>query len=235
MKQNLKTALKRPLSLLLRIFILLSAAITMGVLLYIIIFIVAKGAPHLSLDLFAWEYTSDNVSIMPAIINTLIMTGLSLVIAVPLGIFAAIYLVEYAKRGSKLVKVIRMTAETLSGIPSIIYGYRRKIYVNGELEQDHVDPSPVKEVYTNNPAYGDLHNEELQTAIDEHKLDWKYMILENKEIVDGIEYQYLTSDWYILTLENFPTIEKPFINIDQRSSYFRTLTEAFHYIDQLIA
>ena len=117
MKQNLKTALKHPLSFLLRIFILLSAAITMGVLLYIIIFIVAKGAPHLSLDLFAWEYTSDNVSI-----NTLIMTGLSLVIAVPLGIFAAIYLVEYAKRGSKLVKVIRMTAETLSGIPSIIYG-----------------------------------------------------------------------------------------------------------------
>ena len=122
MKQNLKTALKHPLSFLLRIFILLSAAITMGVLLYIIIFIVAKGAPHLSLDLFAWEYTSDNVSMMPAIINTLIMTGLSLVIAVPLGIFAAIYLVEYAKRGSKLVKVIRMTAETLSGIPSIIYG-----------------------------------------------------------------------------------------------------------------
>lgn len=118
MKQNLKTALKHPLSFLLRIFILLSAAITMGVLLYIIIFIVAKGAPHLSLDLFAWEYTSDNVSMMPAIINTLIMTGLSLVIAVPLGIFAAIYLVEYAKRGSKLVKVIRMTAETLSGIPS---------------------------------------------------------------------------------------------------------------------
>lgn len=104
MKQNLKTALKHPLSLLLRIFILLSAAITMGVLLYIIIFIVAKGAPHLSLDLFAWEYTSDNVSMMPAIINTLIMTGLSLVIAVPLGIFAAIYLVEYAKRGSQIGK-----------------------------------------------------------------------------------------------------------------------------------
>ena len=122
MKQNLKTALKHPLSFLLRIFILLSAAITMGVLLYIIIFIVAKGAPHLSLDLFAWEYTSDNVSMMPAIINTLIMTGLSLVIAVPLGIFAAIYLVEYAKRGSKLVKLVRITAETLSGIPSIVYG-----------------------------------------------------------------------------------------------------------------
>ena len=122
MKQNLKTALKHPLSFLLRIFILLSAAITMGVLLYIIIFIVAKGAPHLSLDLFAWEYTSDNVSMMPAIINTLIMTGLSLVIAVPLGIVAAIYLVEYAKRGNKIVLLIRMTTETLAGIPSIVYG-----------------------------------------------------------------------------------------------------------------
>ena len=81
-----------------------------------------KGGSPSVIRSFAWEYTSDNVSMMPAIINTLIMTGLSLVIAVPLGIFAAIYLVEYAKRGSKLVKVIRMTAETLSGIPSIIYG-----------------------------------------------------------------------------------------------------------------
>ena len=122
MKQNFKTALRHPASLLLKLFVLLSAAVTMGVLLFIIIFIVAKGAPHLSPGLFAWKYTSDNVSMTPAIINTLIMTAVSLMIAVPLGIFAAIYLVEYAKRGSKLVKVIRMTAETLSGIPSIIYG-----------------------------------------------------------------------------------------------------------------
>ena len=114
MKQNMKTALRHPASLLLKLFVLLSAAVTMGVLLFIIIFIVAKGAPHLSPGLFAWKYTSDNVSMTPAIINTLIMTAVSLVIAVPLGIFAAIYLVEYAKR--------RMTAETLSGIPSIIYG-----------------------------------------------------------------------------------------------------------------
>lgn len=122
MKQEFKTLLRHPGSLLVRLFVLLSAAVTIGVLVFIILFIVIKGAPHLSVDLFAWEYTSDNVSMMPAIINTLIMTALSLVIAVPFGIFAAIYLVEYAKRGSKLVKVIRMTAETLSGIPSIIYG-----------------------------------------------------------------------------------------------------------------
>ena len=59
---------------------------------------------------------------MPAIINTVFMTALALVIAVPLGVFSAIYLVEYAKRGSKLVSVVRITAETLSGIPSIVYG-----------------------------------------------------------------------------------------------------------------
>ena len=122
MKQQIKTLIKHPLSLLARLFVILSAAATLGVLLFIIVFIVVKGVPHLSPDLFAWEYTSDNVSMMPAIINTLVMTGVALVIAVPLGIFAAIYLVEYAKRGSRLVKIIRMTAETLSGIPSIIYG-----------------------------------------------------------------------------------------------------------------
>lgn len=122
MKQQIKTLIKHPLSLLARLFVILSAAATLSVLLFIIVFIVVKGVPHLSPDLFAWEYTSDNVSMMPAIINTLVMTGVALVVAVPLGIFAAIYLVEYAKRGSKLVKIIRMTAETLSGIPSIIYG-----------------------------------------------------------------------------------------------------------------
>lgn len=122
MKQQIKTLIKHPLSLLARLFVILSAVATLGVLLFIIVFIVVKGVPHLSSDLFAWEYTSDNVSMMPAVINTLVMTGVSLVIAVPLGIFAAIYLVEYAKRGSRLVKMIRMTAETLSGIPSIIYG-----------------------------------------------------------------------------------------------------------------
>lgn len=122
MKQQIKTLIKHPLSLLARLFVILSAVATLGVLLFIIVFIVVKGVPHLSPDLFAWDYTSDNVSMMPAIINTLVMTGVTLVIAVPLGIFAAIYLVEYAKRGSRLVKIIRMTAETLSGIPSIIYG-----------------------------------------------------------------------------------------------------------------
>jgi len=92
------------------------------VLMLLIGYILIKGLPYLKPSMFAWKYTSDNVSMMPAIINTITMTGLSLLIAVPLGVFSAIYLVEYAKRGNKLVGVIRMTAETLTGIPSIVYG-----------------------------------------------------------------------------------------------------------------
>lgn len=99
-----------------------SALITLAVLGYIIGFILVKGVPHITPSLFAYEYNSENVSLMPALISTVIMTGLSLLIAVPFGVFSAIYLVEYAKRGSKLVELIRLTTETLSGIPSIVYG-----------------------------------------------------------------------------------------------------------------
>ncbi len=113
---------KNPLSLTLRILVTLAAVITIGVLMLLIGYILIKGLPYLKPSMFAWKYTSDNVSMMPAIINTITMTGLSLLIAVPLGVFSAIYLVEYAKRGNKLVGVIRMTAETLTGIPSIVYG-----------------------------------------------------------------------------------------------------------------
>ena len=98
------------------------AAFTMAVFLSIVGYILIKGVGHLSPELFAWEYNSENVSLMPALINTLLMTFFSLIVAVPLGIGAAIYLTEYARRGNKLVKLVRVTAETLSGIPSIIYG-----------------------------------------------------------------------------------------------------------------
>ena len=122
MKQKLKGYLKKPGSLLLLICVLLAAASTIGVLGLLVGYILINGLPHLSLSLFSWEYTSENVSMMPAIINTLIMTAVALLIAVPFGMGAAIYLVEYAKKGNKLVAIIRVTAETLSGIPSIIYG-----------------------------------------------------------------------------------------------------------------
>lgn len=98
------------------------AIFTMAMLVLLVGYILIKGIPHLKPELFAWEYNSENVSMMPAIINTLLMTVLTLIVCVPLGIGAAIYLTEYARRGSRLVKLVRMTAETLSGIPSIIYG-----------------------------------------------------------------------------------------------------------------
>lgn len=122
LKQKMKAYMKRPGSFILLILVLLAALITVGVLGTLVGYVLIKGLPHLNPSLFAWTYNSDNVSMMPAIINTLIMTGISLLISVPFGMGAAIYLVEYAKKGNKLVNIIRVTAETLSGIPSIIYG-----------------------------------------------------------------------------------------------------------------
>lgn len=120
--QKMKSYRRSPLSFLLLLLVTVSAVITVLTLLFLIVYILVKGVPHLTPSLFAWEYNSENVSLMPALVNTVLMTFLSLLIAGPLGIFAAIYLVEYAKRGNKLVAVIRVTAETLSGIPSIVYG-----------------------------------------------------------------------------------------------------------------
>lgn len=113
---------KNPLSLLLRFLVTASACITIITLVFLIVYILVKGIPYLTPELFAWEYNSENVSLMPALVNTLIMVGLSLLIAAPLGIFAAIFLSEYAGRGSRLVSLVRITAETLTGIPSIVYG-----------------------------------------------------------------------------------------------------------------
>lgn len=120
--QRMKGYRRSPLSFLLLLLVTVSAAITVLTLLFLIAYILVKGVPYLTPELFAWEYNSENVSLMPALVNTVLMTFLSLLIAGPLGVFAAIYLVEYAKRGNKLVAVIRVTAETLSGIPSIVYG-----------------------------------------------------------------------------------------------------------------
>lgn len=121
-KQKLLAYRHDPKSFLLLLAVILAAVITISAIVFIILYILIKGIPHLSSSLFAWEYTSENVSLLPALINTLFMTALSLIIAVPIGIISAIYLVEYAKRGNKLVGIVRITTETLSGIPSIVYG-----------------------------------------------------------------------------------------------------------------
>ena len=111
-----------PFSALAELLVWLSGIAMMLIMLFLVGFILVRGIGHLSPDLFSFTYNSENASLMPALVNTLIITALSLLIAIPFGVFTAIYLVEYAKKGSKIVKLIRITAETLSGIPSIVYG-----------------------------------------------------------------------------------------------------------------
>lgn len=121
-QQRMKSYRRTPVSLLLFLLVCSAAVITVGVLALLIGYILVKGLPNLHPSLFAWSYSTENVSMLPALINTILMVLLSLVIAAPVGIFSAIYLVEYAKRGNKLVELIRLTTETLQGIPSIVYG-----------------------------------------------------------------------------------------------------------------
>ena len=121
-KDKMNSYKKHPGSFLLLLLVVAAAIITVAVLLYLVAYILIHGVLYLKPSLFALEYNSDNVSMLPAMINTLEMTLVSLLFAVPLGIGAAVYLVEYAPKGSKLDKVVRITAETLTGIPSIIYG-----------------------------------------------------------------------------------------------------------------
>ena len=120
--QKYKDYLRHPGSFAVYLLIMLATLITVGIMIFIVGYILVKGIPNIKPELFAWEYTSKNVSMMPAIINTLLMTAFTLLIAVPVGVFSAVYLAEYAKKGSKLVHIIRLTEETLSGIPSIVYG-----------------------------------------------------------------------------------------------------------------
>ena len=128
--ERLKSYKRNPFSLFLAALTVLSAVITIAVLASLLLYILAKGIPNLKPELFAWEYNTTNVSMMPAIINTLTITAMTLLIAVPAGIFSAIYLVEYAKRGNRFVSVVRMTTETLSGIPSIVFGLFGYLFFN---------------------------------------------------------------------------------------------------------
>lgn len=121
-KQKLGAYRRRPGSFLVMLLVMLSAILTFTVLIFLIAYILIRGVPYITPSLFSFTYTSENASLMPALINTVVMTLLSLLIAVPFGIFSAIFLVEYAGRGNRFVEMIRLTTETLSGIPSIVYG-----------------------------------------------------------------------------------------------------------------
>lgn len=111
-----------------------AAMLGLLVMVFLVVFIVVKGVSSISPDLFDLEYNSENHSLTPAIVNTLTMIGISLAISGPVGVFAAIYLSEYIAREGKAAEIIRVTAETLSGIPSIVYGLFGMLFFATTLE-----------------------------------------------------------------------------------------------------
>ena len=120
--RKLREYLNRPLSFVMFLLIIISTVITALTVVFIIGYIFIKGVPNLSLDLFSLKYSSSNQSMLPSIINTVYLTALTLLLAVPIGIFSAIYLAEYSRKNSFFVKIINIANETLSGIPSIVFG-----------------------------------------------------------------------------------------------------------------
>lgn len=130
LKDKMKSYTRHPGSLILLLLVLIAAALTVVTLLFLVGYILISGIPYLKPSLFALHYNSDNVSMLPAIINTVEMVVVSLLFSVPFGVGAAIYMIEYARKGNKFVEVVRLTAETLTGIPSIIYGLFGMLFFN---------------------------------------------------------------------------------------------------------
>ena len=115
-------------------------------------------------------------------------------------------------------------------MPSAIYGYRRQTIQNGEVISDYSDKSPIIPIYTNDIIYGDLKGDDLTAALDNKKLDWKYLKLDKPAKVDAVgEYHYVTSDWYVIECENFPRTEHILINTHDKTAYFRDIHDAFNF------
>ena len=110
-RDKMRSYLKHPGSFVLMLLVMLAALVTFAVLIFLIIYILVNGLPYMKPSLFSLHYTSENASVIPALVNTVVMTLLSLLIAVPFGIFSAVFLVEYAGRGNKFIDVIRLTTE----------------------------------------------------------------------------------------------------------------------------
>lgn len=109
-------------SKILKTLVYLSAAFTFGILGYIILYILANGVQYLTPELFELNYSTQNVSMMPALISTLYLVFGGLLISTPIGVFTGFYLVDYANRKNPVVKAIGIATDTLSGVPSIVYG-----------------------------------------------------------------------------------------------------------------
>lgn len=130
-------ALRRIQSSVLRTLVWTAGLVTLASFIGIVGYILYKGVRSLTPDMFSLHYNSNNMSFMPSLINTLIITALALVIVAPIGIFGAVYLVEYAKKGSRIAEIFRLTAETLSGIPSIVYGLFGMLFFVYALKWDY--------------------------------------------------------------------------------------------------
>lgn len=108
-----------------------------AMLLFIVIFVMVEGLPHLSVDFLFGKSGNGHITLAPAFVSTIMLIALALLIALPLGIGAAIYLNEYAKRGSFFVKTVRIFVDTLSGIPSIVFGLFGMVFFVTNLKMDY--------------------------------------------------------------------------------------------------
>lgn len=117
------SARRRAWGMMMRGLMVLCAALTCALAVFLIIYVLAKGIPHLSWELLSTKpsYLEGTIGILPDIISTVCMVLTTLVVVLPVGVCAAVYLTEYAAN-RRLAAAIEYTAETLSGIPSIIYG-----------------------------------------------------------------------------------------------------------------
>lgn len=114
---------RRMYILIMKLLMIISVAITCGLVIFLVAYVMYKGIPHISWELISTKpsYLSGKIGILPDILNTVYIILATLILVIPLGVGAAVYLTEYA-RNQKVVALIEYAAETLSGIPSIIYG-----------------------------------------------------------------------------------------------------------------
>ena len=117
------SARRRTYGLVMKSLMLLAAGVTCALVVFMVVYVLYKGVPNITWQLLSTSpsYLSDTIGILPDILNTLYIVIYTLFLVLPLGVGAAIYLTEYAAN-RKLVGIIEYAAETLSGIPSIIYG-----------------------------------------------------------------------------------------------------------------
>jgi|GEM_PF-2553528 len=114
---------RRAYDAVLKFLLYFSAALTCALLIFLIGYIFYRGLPHVSWELLSTKpsYLKDSIGILPNIVNTVFLVAVTLVVVLPLGVGAAIYLTEYS-RNRRVVEAIEFATETLTGIPSIIYG-----------------------------------------------------------------------------------------------------------------